>query len=79
MEGNHHDLAHEFPELKEKIHEMKIHNSHFRNLYERYTELDKAVVRAEARIDKIGEDEEERMRMDRVKLKDELYAMLTSS
>ncbi len=74
---NHIDLAQEFPELKETIHEKKIHDAHFRRLYDQYAELNQSVYRAEKRIDLLSEEGEESLRKERVHLKDELYAMLT--
>lgn len=35
-----HDLLHEFPEYQEKIHQLKIDNSHFRELFDEYHELE---------------------------------------
>lgn len=78
-EGTHHDLATEFPELKDKIHELKISNAHFKTIFERYQEVDKGVARAEARIDLLSNEQEENLRKERLKLKDELYSMLTSN
>ena len=77
-ETSHHDLASEFPELKDKIHELKISNAHFRNLFEKYQTVDKGIARAEARIDLLSNEQEENLRKERLKLKDELYVMLTS-
>ena len=39
MSVEHHDLHHEFPELNDKIHEMKTNNNHFRRLFDEYHEL----------------------------------------
>ncbi len=37
MEIEHHrDLAHEFPELKQRIHELKLSSVQFRGLYAEY-------------------------------------------
>ena len=76
--SEHQDLGNEFPELKEKIHSLKVTDPHFKKLLEEYTELNKAVYRAEHRIDLLSEDAEELMRKERVHLKDKLYQMLTT-
>lgn len=76
MSEHHHDLVSDFPEHKEKIHELKLANAHFRKMFEDYSELNKQVYRAENRIDIIGEREEELLRKKRLHLKDELYKML---
>lgn len=75
----HHDLATEFPELKDKIHELKTSNAHFSRLFERYQEIDKQITRSENRIELMSNEEEETLRKERLKLKDELYSMLTSN
>lgn len=76
--SEHIDLGHEFPTLKDKIHELKVSNPHFNRLFDEYTELNKAVYRAEHRIDLLSEDAEHQLRRDRVALKDTLYSMLTA-
>ena len=35
-----HDLVHEFPEYREKIHELKMHDAHFKGLFEQYHQVD---------------------------------------
>ncbi|WP_413997743.1 YdcH family protein [Flavobacterium sp. W1B] len=35
-----HNLLHEFPEYQDKIHQLKISNSHFRELFDEYHELE---------------------------------------
>lgn len=35
----HHDLIHELPELKVRIHELKVSDPHFRRLFDEYHEL----------------------------------------
>jgi uncharacterized protein YdcH (DUF465 family) len=77
MEGNHHALVQEFPELKQKIHDLKMSDNHFKKLCEKYEEIDKAVARAEARTDLLSQEDENELRMQRTKLKDEIYHSLT--
>ena len=76
MSESNHDLGNEFPALKQAIHELKMRDAHFRLLMDRYHTLNKAVHRAEQRIDVMPEAEEEMMRKERLRLKDELYSML---
>jgi uncharacterized protein YdcH (DUF465 family) len=77
--NTHIDLAKEFPEFADKIHDKKMSDAHFKRLHEQYTELNQAVYRAETRIDLVSEEEEEKMRKERLILKDELYGILTES
>jgi uncharacterized protein YdcH (DUF465 family) len=45
MVQDHHPLAKDFPELKDKIHALKTSNTHFARLEREYEDLDKAIVR----------------------------------
>lgn len=71
-----HDLHHEFPELTDKIHALKVENNHFKKLFDEYHELNKQIHGVEA--NQVFTDEElNEMRKNRLHLKDELYEMLT--
>ncbi|TJY64978.1 DUF465 domain-containing protein [Sinimarinibacterium sp. CAU 1509] len=72
-----HDLVHEFPELRDKIHELKTTNAHFARLFEEYHDADREVRRMEEEIETPSDDVVEQAKMKRVHLKDQLYAMLT--
>lgn len=76
MEGHRHDLINEFPEYKEKIHTLKTSNAHFRKLAEKYEILDKSIAKSEGRVDLMSEQDEESLRKERLKIKEELYSML---
>ncbi len=76
MYGEHHDLVHEFPEYKDKIHEMKMNNHHFARLFDEYHEVNKEVVRMEQAIETVEDSVAEEMKLKRLHLKDELYSML---
>jgi len=78
MSVEHHDLIHEFPELKERIHELKTHDHHFRKLFDEYHELTTSVENMENEVKPVSTLTEEEAKMRRVQLKDELYAMLTA-
>ncbi len=78
MSVEHHDLIHEFPELKERIHELKTHDHHFRKLFDEYHELTTSVENMENEVTPVSTLTEEEAKMRRVQLKDELYAMLTA-
>jgi uncharacterized protein YdcH (DUF465 family) len=78
MSIEHHDLIHEFPELKEKIHELKISNNHFRRLFDEYHEVTTKVENMENEVTPVTTRTEEESKLHRLKLKDELYKMLTA-
>ena len=71
-----HELAAEFPELKERIHDLKISDGHFARLFDAYHVINRDVHRAEAAGVNITDEHFEELKKQRMKLKDELYAML---
>ena len=73
-----HELAEEFPEHADKIHEMKTGNAHFAKLFDEYHEINRAIHRAETDIEPTDDFHMEDMRKQRMRLKDELFGMLTS-
>lgn len=80
MYGEHHrNLNEEFPELKDKIHQLKLNNHHFSKLYEKYQALDNEIYRIEEEIETPSDAYTEDLKKQRLKLKDELYALLKSS
>lgn len=79
MIGEKHDLAHELPEFKEKIHELKLSNRHFQKLFDEYDEIDHQVRRCEAEIEVHADDFVEALKKRRLALKDELFEMLKNA
>lgn len=78
MELEHHrDLAHEFPELRHRIRELKLESAAFRQLYAEYQAVDNEVYRIEQEIETPADDYTEDLKRRRVRLKDRLYGMLT--
>lgn len=76
MFGEHHDLAHEFPEYKERIHELKMKDNHFASLFDEYEKLDKEIYRIEEQIETPSDEYTEELKQKRVQLKDQLFNML---
>ena len=76
MLGEKHDLPHEFPEYKDRIHELKLNDSNFAKKYDEYQELDNEVRRIEEGIETPSDEYTEELKLRRLNLKDELYAML---
>ena len=76
MEQNH-DLIHEFPKLRDKIHDLKVSNNHFRRLFDEYHQLDHDVHRIESGVEPTTDEVLNQFRSKRLALKDELYQMLT--
>ena len=71
-----HDLIHEFPELKDKIHELKVSNHHFRRLFDEYHEVDHEIHRIESGAENTSDEILNELRKKRLHLKDELSHIL---
>ena len=71
-----HSLVAEFPELKERIHQMKMAGGHFLRLFEEYDAVEHAVHRIESGAEAASDDRLEQLKKQRIRLKDELYLML---
>lgn len=79
MPIEHHDLVHEFPELKDRIHELKMDDNHFRRLFDEYHELTRSIENMEKEVTPVATRTEEDAKLRRVHLKDELYRMLIAA
>lgn len=79
MSVPHHDLHNEFPELNERIHELKVGDAHFRRLFDEYHDLTRSIEKMEDEVTPVATRIEEEAKIRRVHLKDELYRMLTAA
>lgn len=79
MFGEHHHLVHEFPEFKDKIHDLKTHNPEFAQLFEKYNSLDDEIYRIEEQIETPSDDYTEGLKKQRLLLKDQLFQMLQNA
>ncbi|MCB1890500.1 MAG: DUF465 domain-containing protein [Rhodocyclaceae bacterium] len=71
-----HDLHHEFPEYENEIRDLKMADAHFAKLFDEYHEVNRHVQRVELNAELATDPELEDLKKQRLKLKDELYAML---
>ena len=78
MSHTPHELVEEFPEQIDKIHALKVSNAHFAKLFDAYHEINRAVHRAETDIEPTDDLNLAQMRKERLKLKDDIAAMLSS-
>jgi uncharacterized protein len=76
MSNTPHELAEEFPADAARIHDLKLRDAHFARLVDEYHEVNRAVHRAETRVDAITEQAETALRHQRVKLKDQISRAL---
>jgi uncharacterized protein YdcH (DUF465 family) len=76
MFGEHHDLIHEFPEHKARIHDLKTSDNHFARLFKDYDELDHELRRVQQEIETPSDDVVEELKKRRLHLKDEMFRMI---
>jgi uncharacterized protein YdcH (DUF465 family) len=76
MSEGHHDLAHEFPEYKSTIHELKQRDTHFARMSTDYHAACKELHRIEAGEETPRDEYVEALKLRRLHLKDELFALL---
>lgn len=76
MSHTPHELAEEFPDKAERIHLLKINDTHFRRLFDEYHEVNRAVHRAETMVEPMDQLAEQTLRKQRMALKDELARMI---
>ena len=74
-----HDLLHEFPEYREKIHLLKIENQHFRQLFDVYDQLDHEIYRINAGIEIVNDDAIHKLKTKLLFIKDEIFSMLENN
>lgn len=79
MSVEHHDLHHDFPELHDKIHELKMSDARFRRLFDEYHDLTRSIEKMEDEVTPVATRTEEEAKVRRVRLKDELYRMLIAA
>lgn len=74
-----HELAAEFPELTQKMHDLKISDQHFARFFDEYHEINRQVHRSETDVEPVSDAAMNDLRKQRMALKDKLYSMLTSA
>ncbi|MCB5161271.1 YdcH family protein [Marinomonas algarum] len=79
MPIENHDLVHEFPELKDEIHQLKMDDAHFKKLFEEYNHLTKEVEKMEQEIIPGTTAEEEQLKKQRLQLKDTLLGYIKAN
>lgn len=74
-----HQLAVDFPEFEEKIHTLKVEDNHFKDLFEKYDELDHEIYRIETDTEPASDDTLNHLRVERVRIKDDIYNYLNNN
>ncbi|MFZ9501096.1 MAG: YdcH family protein [Beijerinckiaceae bacterium] len=78
MSHTPHELHEEFPEARARIHALKANDARFARLADRYHDVNRAIHRAEVEAEPTSDDALEEMKKQRLALKDELAAMISS-
>jgi uncharacterized protein YdcH (DUF465 family) len=71
-----HDIVHEFPEYKDKIHALKMGNQHFAKLFDQYDALNHEIAKVETGGGVMSDEALEVEKKQRLKLKDEIFKMI---
>ena len=74
-----HDIVHEFPQLKDKIHTLKTTHHHFARLYNAYDEVNHTIAKIETGGAVMSDQALEDLKKQRLKLKDEIVEMLNAA
>ena len=65
-----------FPEYRELITKLKTQGGHFPKLFDKHNEIDQKIKNIEAGIESAAVEEIENLKKEKLRLKDEIYAML---
>jgi uncharacterized protein len=79
MPVENHSLVHEFPEMREKIHQLKTSDTHFARLFAQYDTVERDVQRIESGAEAASDERLETLKKERLKLKDALFSLLKSA
>ncbi|MEO1242554.1 MAG: YdcH family protein [Pseudomonadota bacterium] len=74
-----HELAEDFPGQTDKIHELKMNDAHFARLADEYHTVNREVHRVETGVEAASQEREEELRKTRMRLKDEIAAILSKA
>lgn len=74
-----HELAADFPEFADELHTLKLVDTHFQKLAERYHEINRIIHRAETKIEPTTDEHLITMRKQRMALKDDIYGILKTA
>ena len=66
----------DFPDKRDRIHQLKTSDNRFARLYDEYNELNRTIHRVETRVEPQTDEAEEELKRRRLQIKDEIMAML---
>jgi uncharacterized protein YdcH (DUF465 family) len=74
-----HELADEFPDHANKLHELKISNVHFARIADQYHALNREIHRIEAGVEPATDERTTILRKQRLEMKDEISSLLADA
>lgn len=78
MSNTPHDLYEDFPAEATRISALKEADAHFARLVEEYHDVNRAVHRAETRVEAVSEQAEAELRRKRATLKDQIWKRVSA-
>ena len=79
MSIENHNLHNEFPQHKDRIHDLKMNDRHFARLFEEYHDTDREVRKIEDGAEAASDQRLEGLKLRRLHLKDDLLGMLEAT
>ena len=79
MSHTPHELAEEFPDQVDQMHDLKGKNPHFAKLFDDYHTINRAIHRAETDVEPTDDLHMTEMRKQRMALKDQISAALRAA
>jgi uncharacterized protein YdcH (DUF465 family) len=74
-----HELAEEFPDKVDRLHELKTTNAHFAKLFDEYHLINREIHRIESGVEPASDERSTNLRKQRLLLKDQIAAMLSQA
>lgn len=74
-----HELAEEFPDQTDRLHDLKMNNTHFAKLSDEYHQLNREIHRIESGVEPTSDTYATDLRKKRMLLKDEISAIITGT
>jgi uncharacterized protein YdcH (DUF465 family) len=71
-----HNLVNEFPQHKQKIHDLKMNDQHFKKIFDEYENVEIDIHRIETGAEVTKDEVLNGLRMKRVHLKDQISGLL---
>lgn len=68
-----------FPEYRDLITQLKHSDMHFTRLFEQHNAIDQKIKNLESHLEVATDQEIERLKKEKLHLKDEIYAILTKA